>query len=250
MTDSRIYGGRRPRVVRPGVEQYDTATQTLKKGRGKDYGGVEEDSSIDHGNLTGLGDNDHPQYFLKTAGEGDNIVLGTSTGTKIGTGTTQKLGFYNATPIVQPANTVAIDTLLVNLGLRASGGSANFAGNLSAPNLTSGTYTPTLTNVANLDSSTAYECQYMRVGNTVTVSGKVSVDPTLAATSTQLGISLPVASNFGAQEDCAGAAFASGVAGQGAAILADSTNDRAQLQFISGDVTNQAMYFTFTYQII
>lgn len=33
-----------------------------------------------------------------------NIILGTTTGTKIGTATTQKLGFWNATPIVQPAS--------------------------------------------------------------------------------------------------------------------------------------------------
>jgi len=32
-----------------------------------------------------------------------NIKLSTSTGTKIGTATTQKLAFYNATPVVQPA---------------------------------------------------------------------------------------------------------------------------------------------------
>lgn len=32
------------------------------------------------------------------------IVGGTSTGTKIGTGTTQKFGFWNATPVVQPAS--------------------------------------------------------------------------------------------------------------------------------------------------
>ena len=113
-----------------------------------------------------------------------------------------------------------------------------------------GKYTPTLTNVANLDASTAYECQYIRAGNIVMVSGKVSVDPTLNATSTQLGISLPFASNFGAQEDCAGSAHAPGVAGMGAAILADAANDRAQLQFISNDTTNQAMYFTFMYEII
>jgi hypothetical protein len=63
----------------------------------------------------------------KTVAEGTNLALGTTTGTKIGTATTQKLGFYNATPVVQPANTVAIDTLLVDTGLRAAGGSANFA---------------------------------------------------------------------------------------------------------------------------
>jgi len=34
-----------------------------------------------------------------------NIVLGTTTGTKIGTATSQKLGFYNATPVIQQATT-------------------------------------------------------------------------------------------------------------------------------------------------
>lgn len=35
--------------------------------------------------------------------EAHNIILGSATGTKIGTATTQKLGFFNATPIAQPA---------------------------------------------------------------------------------------------------------------------------------------------------
>lgn len=116
--------------------------------------------------------------------------------------------------------------------------------------LAAGTYTPTLTNVANLDASTAYQCQYMRVGNTVTVSGRVDIDPTLAATSTQLGISLPVASALSATNQLAGTAAASSVAGQVAAILGDATNDRATLQYVSSDVTNQPMYFTFTYQVL
>jgi len=42
-------------------------------------------------------------------------------------GTAAMIGFLGATPIVRPVNTVAIDTLLVNLGLRATGGTANFA---------------------------------------------------------------------------------------------------------------------------
>lgn len=37
-----------------------------------------------------------------TLAAGVNFALDTTTGTKIGTATTQKLGFYNATPIVQP----------------------------------------------------------------------------------------------------------------------------------------------------
>lgn len=114
----------------------------------------------------------------------------------------------------------------------------------------SGTYTPTLTNVANLTASTAYQCQYMRIGTTVSVSGKVDADPTTTLTATQLGISLPIASNIGAVEDCAGTAFAPAIAGQGAAILGDATNNRAEMNWNAVDVTNQSMYFTFQYQIL
>lgn len=38
-----------------------------------------------------------------------------------------KLGLYAATPITQPANTVAINDVLVNLGARATGGTSNFS---------------------------------------------------------------------------------------------------------------------------
>jgi len=39
-----------------------------------------------------------------TMADGINIVADTTTGTKIGTAITQKLGFWNATPVVQQAN--------------------------------------------------------------------------------------------------------------------------------------------------
>jgi hypothetical protein len=38
-----------------------------------------------------------------TVADANNIAVGTTTGTKIGTATTQKLGFFNATPVVQQA---------------------------------------------------------------------------------------------------------------------------------------------------
>lgn len=117
-------------------------------------------------------------------------------------------------------------------------------------NILSGTYTPTLTNVANLSASTAYQCQYIRVGNVVSVSGKVDIDPTAATTVTQLGLSLPITSNLGAIEDCAGTAFAPAIAGQGAAILGDATNNRAQMEWVSADISNQPMFFHFQYEII
>lgn len=136
---------------------------------------------------------------------------------------------------------------------QASAGAVVTVGTLASTDisgLASGVYTPTLTNVANIAASTAYECQYLRTGTTVCVSGKVDVDPTLTATSTQLGITLPIASNIGTAQDCAGTAFAPAIISQGAAILGDVANDRAQMEFISGDVTNQAFFFVFEYSII
>ena len=44
-----------------------------------------------------------------------DIVTDTTTGTKIGTGTTQKIGFWNATPVVQPAHVADGSGVLSNL---------------------------------------------------------------------------------------------------------------------------------------
>lgn len=50
-----------------------------------------------------------------------SIITDTTTGLKIGTATTQKLGFFNATPVVQQSQATDIPTVLSNLGLRAAG---------------------------------------------------------------------------------------------------------------------------------
>lgn len=52
------------------------------------------------------------------------IQVGSTTGTKIGTATTQKLGFFNATPVVQPSSTTDLRQALINLGLYATGGAS------------------------------------------------------------------------------------------------------------------------------
>lgn len=114
----------------------------------------------------------------------------------------------------------------------------------------SGNYTPTLTNVANLDSSTAYTTAWSRVGNVVTVAGKVLIDPTAGGgTTTTLGISLPVASALAVDTDLAGSGAATGVQ-LAAGIYADAANDRAQMQFASPTTAQQTVYFVFCYTVI
>lgn len=53
--------------------------------------------------------------------EGHNFVFGATTGTKIGTATSQKLAFYNSTPVVQRGATSDLGVVLSDLGLRAAG---------------------------------------------------------------------------------------------------------------------------------
>lgn len=112
-----------------------------------------------------------------------------------------------------------------------------------------GQYTPTLTNVANVSASTAYECNYLRVGSVVFVSGVVDIDPTAAATSV-LDISLPIPSNLDAPGDLAGTAVSANSPQDVGAIYANAVNDRATLSSVSADTANHPMYFTFSYQVI
>lgn len=52
---------------------------------------------------------------------GANIVTDTVTGTMIGTGTSQKIGFFGTNPVVQQAATSDIGGILGNFGLRSPG---------------------------------------------------------------------------------------------------------------------------------
>ena len=114
---------------------------------------------------------------------------------------------------------------------------------------TSGTYTPTLTNTTNIDSSTVPSpFAYMRTGSFVMVSGGVTVDPTAAA-STVLGISLPIASNFAAALDATGNGTAQTTNTVGS-IAADTTNDRVTLTFVATNTASTAWRVMFMYQII
>lgn len=115
----------------------------------------------------------------------------------------------------------------------------------------SGTYTPTLNNTTNVASSNAYVCQWIRVGNVVTVSGKFDITPTAGASSTVLGMSLPIASAFTQQEQLGGtAAGIDGTTNVPISIKADDTNDRAFLVFTSVGTGAVNYYFTFTYLIL
>lgn len=114
-------------------------------------------------------------------------------------------------------------------------------------NITSTTYTPTLTNSTNVAASTAYQCWFIRIGNFVEVSGRLDITAT-AATGTQLYISLPVASNFTNAEQLAGVGASSNT--QVLRIVSDATGDRAQVNYNATTTSSTPFFFKFSYRII
>jgi hypothetical protein len=62
-----------------------------------------------------------------TVADAQDLALGTTTGTKIGTATTQKLAFYNATPVVQPTAVADITTVATVGTLPTPDGSVTIA---------------------------------------------------------------------------------------------------------------------------
>lgn len=121
-------------------------------------------------------------------------------------------------------------------------------------NVHSGTYTPTLTVGVNVAAATPYVTGYMRVGNVVTVAGSMDVDPTLAAANaSEVGISLPVASNFSAIQQCGGSGSSGdqvAVTAETMRIWADAGNDRATMGWLSNATANHTISFIFTYIVL
>lgn len=168
----------------------------------------------------------------------DNIL---KNDTKIGTDT----GFCQYAIVAESATAAArvqlynntIGTMLI----------ANFLNCLAE----SGVYTPTLFNTANVTASTASALNYSRNGNAITVAGPVTFTPTAAApTATQLGVSLPIASNFATSGNAGGSGLSASGESETYAIYSDAANDRVVLDGLARVASNHAVWVNFTYLII
>lgn len=122
---------------------------------------------------------------------------------------------------------------------------------VNLPVLAHGTYTPTITGTSNVDSTTSYAWQYLRVGSVVTASGRVNIDATTATSITTFRISLPVASNFANDNELAGSGHERNSSTQsGVSISADITNNEATCTYRATASTDISLFLMFTYVII
>jgi len=191
--------------------------------------------------------------YRKTAGTGDPEINTLATlKTDLGlTGTNSGDVTLAGAPTYLTLAGQVITRALINLTSHVTGilPVANGGTGLSDATIDFGTYTPTRTNVTNIAASTIYSAQYMRVGTVVTVSGKVDIDPTSASVTSELGLSLPIASNFTSEEQAGGTGSAI-VTTENAGISADAVNNRVSFRFFTTGVANAAWFYTYTYRIL
>jgi hypothetical protein len=115
-------------------------------------------------------------------------------------------------------------------------------------NLVGGIYTPTLTNTTNIAASTPYSSHYIRIGNQVSVSGSADIDATATGVIV-LGISIPIASNFGSFVDAWGPSSTQFDVGTGL-VSADAANNRVTLDATTSTTANTGWAWQFTYTVI
>lgn len=123
------------------------------------------------------------------------------------------------------------------------------AGGFNSDTVQGGTYTPTLTNVTNIDSSAVVGTfKWIRVENAVFVEGCVTIDATAAA-AVELGISLPVASALSDANQVTGFAQG-GPETTPLSINGDATNDRSKLTYAATSTVSQTYRLHFGYEIL
>lgn len=113
--------------------------------------------------------------------------------------------------------------------------------------VSSGSFTPTLTNTTNVASSTGARGFYTRSINVVDVTITVQVTPTASATVTTFSVDIPIASNFTTGVEGAGTSTPDGA--DCAHLNIDTTNDKFTASFTSTGTTGVWVTLHFKYTV-
>jgi hypothetical protein len=180
-----------------------------------------------------------------TSGSGSNGFLqfypaGSTSGVKMALRRTGQLALTSYT-----SSSSFTGTSVATLAVTAAGDVITIAPQQTTA---SGTYTPTWTGLANVDSVTSFSSQYMRVGDTVTVSGWVTINATADNTPTSLSFSLPINSDTSVVNRLNGTGVAQG--GGPAACLSGYGTNFGEFEVLPSVDTAINYSFHFTYRII
>jgi hypothetical protein len=180
-----------------------------------------------------------------TSGSGSNGFLqfypaGSTSGVQMALRRTGQLALPSYT-----SSTAFTGTAVAALAVTSAGDVITVA---SAGTTASGTYTPTWSGLANVGSVTAFSCQYMRVGDTVTVSGWVTIDAVADNTATSLSFTLPINSDTSVVNRLNGTGVQQG--GGAAASLSGYATNFGEFEVIPLVDTAVNYSFHFTYRIV
>lgn len=172
------------------------------------------------------------------------VMLYTNSSERMRVTSTGRAGFGTTTP---------------SCALDVTGGIRTSRTNVTAPaatdgNIYSGTYTPTQVGGAtNVSSVTFFECHYMRVGNVVTVGGQISITATVAATDTNVALTLPIASAMTSAGQCAGTGAVTinpYAGGNFFSMVGNTATGAVEIRARPTVNTSLSYNFTFTYLVI
>lgn len=189
------------------------------------------------GQITGAdGTAGAPSYSFSSSGNTDNgMYLSAANEVSWATAGTKRL-------------TVTSDGRLYGAALHNNAGAVTGTTNQY---IASGTYTPTATGGTefnNFSFATTQPCQWMRVGNVVTVSGRISV--TASATGQiDFLLSLPIASTFSNSSQCCG--VGSRWVTSNISVSIQGSGSSALFLYNSPDtLSTPSIFFTFTYVVL
>jgi len=117
------------------------------------------------------------------------------------------------------------------------------------PSYEQGTWTPSITGITNISSSTARLSMYQRIGDIV--FGSFTIDVSATSTGdTQGRIDLPISSNFTSQYDVSGGGAAMRSTGTpGVGVFADTSNDEIQFRYNAPTTLSMNITVSFTYLV-
>lgn len=124
---------------------------------------------------------------------------------------------------------------------------AGITGSLDTGIVRGGVYTPTYTAVSGISTLTGEDCNYIRVGDVVSVSGVAAIDATSTQSTVTFNLTLPFPSTFTKFFDLSGAG--GGLASSVVTVEADTTNNEALVSVRIGQVLSTTAYFVFLYRI-
>lgn len=156
-----------------------------------------------------------------------------------------------AAPLTGGGDLSANRTLAISAATTTSPGTMSDADKLKLDAITTGEVVPTTFANTNVTTHSATLLRYSRVGTMVTFSGRVDVAPTVGgSTVTQVGVSIPIASNFGASSDAYGTVSVGEAPYIPGLITSDAVNDRITVTFYANTTASRSVIFTGQYRII